>query len=154
MSKFELLPRAWYSSDYRVMRDGAQLTCLKFQSGPERSVSTIAGEAYLARKEKWNSPNFFLYRDRTQLAKAAKPNWFSQTISFEHHNRPYTLKPRWSEFTLVSLSAEVGSIMKPELFSRAAVAKLPDDFSLPLSIFTIWLVLLMWKRNNDSAAAG
>jgi len=152
MGKFDLIPRAWYSSDYRILSEGVQLTCLKFESGPERSIFTLAGNIYLARKEKWNSSNFFLYLEKTQIIRAEKPNWLSKTISFEHQNRLYTLNSGFNGFTLNSFGIEVGSIKKPRWFSRAAVASLPEEFPLPVSIFTIWLVLLMWKRDADSDA--
>jgi hypothetical protein len=153
MTKFDLLPRAWYSQDYRLLRDGAQLTHLHFESGPERSVFALAGEVYRAQKEKWNSSNFFLYVDQTQIARAEKPNWYSQTIYFEHQNQLYTLNPGFNRFTLSCTGIEVGSITKRGWFSRSAAADMPEEFPLPVSIFIIWLVLLMWKRTADSDAA-
>jgi len=151
MTKFDLLPRAWYSSDYRVIRDGAQLTCLKFQSGPERSVFTLAGEVYLARKEKWSSPNFFLYLDQIQLARAEKPSAFSQKFTLEYDQHSYVLKPAgMNRFALREREIEVGWVAKQRWFSRKASAELSDEMPIAVCVFILWLVALMWKRDADS----
>jgi hypothetical protein len=151
MTKFDLLPRAWYSSDYRVIRDGVQLTCLKFQSGPERSVFTLAEEVYLARKEKWSSPNFFLLLDETQIARAEKPSAFSQKLTVAYGQFSYILKPAGrNRFALSERATEVGWAAKQRWFSRKASAELPDDMPIPVCVFVLWLVALMWKRDTDS----
>jgi hypothetical protein len=151
MNTFKLLPRKWYSSDYRILRGGTEITCLKFLSGPERSQFILDGTVYLARKERWDSSNFFLTSSQTQLARAEKPRWFSQTISVEYGSDVYRLQSHSNRFALSRQGREVGSIAKQGWFTKKAVAELPEELPLPASIFVIWLVLLMWKRNDDSA---
>jgi hypothetical protein len=52
---------------------GREITRLEFLSMSERSLFTLDGSLYLARKERWNSSNFFLTRDDVVLASAQKP---------------------------------------------------------------------------------
>ena len=37
--------------------------------------------------------------------------------------------------------------------ARREFLELPEDVDLPVRIFVIWLVLLMWKRDSDNAAS-
>jgi hypothetical protein len=153
MSAFELLPRKWYSSDYRVLRGEVELTSFKFLSGPERSFFSLTGNSYLAHKEKWNSPNFFLDEGETRIALAKKPSWSSKTFHLEHQGRPYTLKAESKRFVLSCDQKEVGSIAKTGWFSRNGTADLPDDLPLSINLFLIWLALLMWKRESDDSSS-
>jgi hypothetical protein len=151
MIQFHLLPRAWYSSDYRVLKDGTQLTCLKFESWPERSIFALAGVVYLARKEKWSSPNFFLLLDQTRIARAEKPSAFSREFLIEYDQRRYVLRPSGrNRFALGEREIEVGWVAKQRWFGRKAHAELPDDMPIPVCVFVLWLVALMWKRDADS----
>jgi len=154
MNSFELLPHNWFSSDYRVLRAGTQITEFTFLSMPERSIFTLAGTTYLARKEKWSSPNFFLYLDQTQLARAEKPSAFSQTFTVEHDAKKYVLKQSGTNrFALSQQARDIGWVAKGGWFSRKARAELPDEMPLPVCLFVLWLVALMWKRDDDSSGA-
>jgi hypothetical protein len=151
MNSFQLLPKNWFSSDYRVLRGGTQISEFTFHSMPEGSIFTLAAKTYLARKEKWSSPNFFLYMGQTQLARAEKPSAFSQTFTMEHDGNQYVLKRSGSNrFALRQQEKEVGWVAKQRWFSRKASAQLAIEMPLPVCVFVLWLVTLMWKRDADS----
>jgi hypothetical protein len=39
------------------------------------------------------------------------------------------------------------------LWSRPATATLPDTLPLSVRLFVLWLAVLVWKRDDDAAAA-
>ena len=39
------------------------------------------------------------------------------------------------------------------VFTRRSTANLPEGIPLPVKVFIIWLVVILWKRESDSAAA-
>ena len=47
----------------------------------------------------------------------------------------------------------VGTIRRETWTSRKARVELPDELPLPVRVFVLWLVLLMWKRESDAAAS-
>jgi hypothetical protein len=152
MKTFELLPKNWHSSNYLVFQDGSELTEFKFLSGPERSVFTLGGGAYTAHKEKWDSPNFFLHQEEMQLARAEKPSALSETFTVEYQGRVYGLKKSgMNRFALSEQDREVGFVAKQGWSTKKATAELPDELPLPVCAFIIWLVLLMWKREEDTS---
>jgi hypothetical protein len=153
MPTFELSPRKWYSSDYRVLRDGTELTRFTFLSGPERSHFALACNTFVARKEKWNSPNFFLDQGATRLALAVTPHWSLRIFHLEYEGKPYGLRATSGGFVLTCNGVERGLIAKKGWLSRQATADLPDDLPLPVNLFLIWLSLLMWKRDSDGAGS-
>ena len=57
-------------------------------------------------------------------------------------------------FVLIEGDREIGAIRPAHLFSRSALADLPDDLPLAVRIFMIWLVLLLWKRDMGNAGGG
>lgn len=44
--------------------------------------------------------------------------------------------------------------MTPEgILTRRAAVTLPLDLPLPVRVFIIWLAVIQWRRDDDSAAA-
>jgi hypothetical protein len=70
--------------------------------------------------------------------------------------RDYTLrKPSaWRRaFVVLDGERQIGSIAPESAWTRRAIADLPADWPLPIRAFAIWLVIILWKRDADSAAA-
>jgi hypothetical protein len=70
--------------------------------------------------------------------------------------REYTLrKPSiWRRtFVLMEGDRQIGSIAPDSAWTRRATVDLPADWPMPLKAFVIWLVIILWKRDSDSAAA-
>ena len=47
----------------------------------------------------------------------------------------------------------VGAITPASAWSRRASAELPAALPLPVQVFVVWLAMLLWKREQDAAAA-
>jgi hypothetical protein len=73
-----------------------------------------------------------------------------------YSGREYTLrKPSvWRRtFVLMDGERQIGSIAPESMWSRRATAELPHDWPTPIKLFVIWLVIVLWKRDAESAAA-
>jgi hypothetical protein len=48
---------------------------------------------------------------------------------------------------------EVGSIRPEGYLSRKAAVSLPGDMPMPVQVFVMWLVILLWRREANAGAA-
>ena len=70
--------------------------------------------------------------------------------------RAFTLKATSTfgrAFVLTEGDHAVGSVAPQGFFGRKAKADLPDDLTLEIRAFLIWLVVVMWKRQAKAARA-
>jgi hypothetical protein len=144
----------WYSWDFDVTDGGRHVAHLDVSAWREQAVLTIDGVAHRVYREGVGSGDFLLERDGIVLARATKPSAFRSAFEVRHDGRTYELaKESWWQrrFVLRSGSAEIGSLAPRSALGREAVATLPEPWPLPLKVFVIWLVVILWKR---AAAAG
>ncbi len=97
------------------------------------------------------------HEDGAVLATAEKPSLFARRFEVEHDGSTYVLRTASRlrrRFVLIEGDREIGAIRPAHLFSRSALADLPDDLPLAVRIFMIWLVLLLWKRDMGNAGGG
>ncbi len=97
------------------------------------------------------------HEDGAVLATAEKPSLFARRFDVEHDGSTYVLRMASRlrrRFVLIEGDREIGAIRPAHLFSRSALADLPDDLPLAVRIFMIWLVLLLWKRDMGNAGGG
>jgi hypothetical protein len=55
-------------------------------------------------------------------------------------------------FILSENGRELGTVRPEHAFTRKAVIDLPAEIDLPVRIFMVWLVLVLWKRDEESAS--
>ncbi len=91
------------------------------------------------------------------LAVAKKPSAFARKFMVEHDGSTYVLRapyPFRRRFHLYEEGRVIGSVSPAGLLSWSALADLPDDLSLPVRAFVLWLVLLLWKRGSGYGGGG
>jgi hypothetical protein len=47
---------------------------------------------------------------------------------------------------------EIGTLTPNSAWRRDAAVKLPEQWPLPLKVFVIWLVIILWNRDYNAAA--
>lgn len=120
----------------------------------DRGRLKVGGAAYAAYREGLASGAYILSAGGSVLARAEKPSALRRFFTIEHAGRRYTLQAKHAlgrAFSLLEDSGEAGSIEPEGIFTRRARANVPDELPLPVRVFIIWLVLIMWKRESDSA---
>ncbi|AMY07271.1 hypothetical protein LuPra_00438 [Luteitalea pratensis] len=128
---------------------------VNLSSWRERGAVLAAGIEHKVFRQGFLGP-FVLEQAGSVVASAEKSSAFRKTVQIEHHGRHYTLKPRscWRrEMVLYEGDRELGSIAPSNWLVRDARVSLPDDLSMALRLFVVWLTLLLWKRDSDAGAA-
>ena len=136
--------------------DGAQpVADIDVSRWRERGLLTVQGLTYEVYREGQMSGAFILKSAGSVLARAKKPSAFRRSFIIEHAGRQYTLRATSAfrrQFLLLEGSREIGSLSPEGLFTRRARVDLPQELSLPVKVFIIWLAVILWKRQTDSGA--
>ena len=101
------------------------------------------------------SGEFLLDFQGSAIASADKPSAFKQRFTVSFDERTYTLEPTsvmGRTFALKEGDDEVGHIRPFSLLSRKTKVDLPEAVPLPVQVFCLWLVLLLWKRAAAAAS--
>ena len=149
-----LAPKRWYSWDYTVTSGDKTLATLDLSSWRERAEIVIGDVTHRVFREGSFSGDFIIERGGQQLARATKPSAFRNTFIVHYNGRDYTLRKEsvWRRTFVLMDDDRVIGVIKPErVMSRRADADLPGDWPAPIKAFVIWLVIILWKREADSA---
>jgi hypothetical protein len=150
------IPRSWFSWDFSLMEGGTTLAEIDMSAWREKGVLTIAGKAYRVHRERLLSGAFVMELEGTILARATKPSMWSRRMVVESGGTQFTLRPRSSfsrTFRLYRDDVQVGMLAPAGCFTRRMEVELPQSLTLPLQVFVVWLTLLSWKREANSAAS-
>ncbi len=151
------IPNHWFSWDFTVMEGSQSVADIDVSSWREKGLLTVQGVTYEVYREGLMSGAFILESAGSVLARAEKPSAFRRSFIIEHVGRQYTLCATSAfrrEFLLSEDSREIGSLSPEGIFTRRTRVDLPEELPLPVKVFIIWLSIILWKRESDSAAAG
>jgi hypothetical protein len=150
-------PKRWFSWDFEVREGGgAPVADLKLSMWRERGAITVGGIEFGVTREGLVGA-FILEGAGGALARAEKPSAFRRAFAIESGGRQYALKAAsvWGRsFALLDGDREIGAVSSARVFSRQACADLPEDMPLEVRSFMIWLVLMIWKRQQQSSSSG
>ena len=148
------IPKAWFSWDFTVLEGAQPVADIDVSWWRESGSLRVQGTSYQVYREGVMSGAFILESAGTVLARAEKPSAFRRLFLLEHAGRQYTLRSAfWGRFLLSDDSREIGSLSRESIFMRRARVDLPEDLPLSVRIFIVWLAVIMWKRDSDSAGA-
>jgi hypothetical protein len=150
------IPKHWFSWDFRIIDDDRDIARIDVSSWRERGVLTIDGARYGVYREGWMSGPFVLESRGSVLARAEKPSAFLRSFVIDHNGRHYTLRaqsPFRRAFVLLAGSTQVGSLAPDSVFTRRVSIDLPGDWPVAVKVFTVWLAVLLWKRNAAGSHA-
>jgi hypothetical protein len=120
----------------------------------EKGVLLVLESAYKVYREGVMSGAFVLESEGTILVRAIKPSVFLRSFIIEHAGKQYTLRSASGrKCRLLDGDREVGALFPETIFTRRTNVDLPEDLPLPVRIFILWLVIILWKRDSDSAAS-
>jgi hypothetical protein len=153
----QIRPMRWFSWDFSVERDGRAVAELDISWWRERGDLTIAGQTYAIVREGLISSDFRLTApDHSVVATASKPSVLRRRFDVVYRGHTVVLEARsaWRRTMDVLLDGRaVGAITPAGAWSRRASAELPESLPLPVQVFVVWLAVLLWKREQDGAAA-
>ncbi len=152
---FTIIPKSWFSWNFRIMAGDRRVAEIETSLMSEKGRLSVEGMSYQAYREGMLHGAFVLDASGTVLARAEKPSALFRSFVLEHGGKSYTLAARKAlkrEFVLNDGESEIGTMAPAGAFTRRAVAELPEELPLPVQVFIVWLVLLMWRRESDDDA--
>lgn len=147
----------WFSWD-AVVSDGARdVGGVTFARWRDAGSITVGAETFAVARERRFSGEYLLTAGGTTIARAHKPTFFGRHVEIRHDGDRYELRRRsWfsREYVLQRGDHVLGTIARPAAaaFRRRAQADLPASLPLPVQLFVVWLVLLVWRQAARAAA--
>jgi hypothetical protein len=148
-------PRGWFSWNFVVSEGGKEIADIRLAMLREAGELVVQDNTYRVNREGIMSGAFLLQDGVRELARAEKPSAFHRSFEVSHDGRRYTLGAESAfrrKFVLRENSQAVGSVYPANAFTRKCVVDLPTGIALPVRVFMVWLVIILWKRDSDSAA--
>ena len=152
----KLRPRAFYSWDFDVLSGDRQIAFLDRHWIRERATFSLEGATYAIRRTSVLRSSFVFEKDGRVIAQATKPSRLRREFEIQAGPERWILRAVSMfrrEFELVRGGLRIGTMKPDSAFRRAATADFPDLVPLPLQVFVACLVLVLWKRDADRAAA-
>jgi hypothetical protein len=151
-----IIPKAWYSWDFDVVSGDRTLATLDLSCWREKADVLIEDVTHRVFRERAMSGDFVLERGDQVLARATKPSAFRNAFAVSYNGKTYSLRrpSAWRRaFVLLDEERQIGSVTPNSAWTWQATADLPRDWPMPIQAFVIWLVIILWKRDAESAAA-
>ena len=151
------IPKHWFSWDFRVMDGTRQVAEMDLTFWRRKGTLSVEGIAYEVFREGLVSGAYVLEAGGAVAARAEKPSAFRRTFLIEHAGRQLTLRARSASgraFDLYDGPNEIGTIAPEGFLTRRAAVRLPEELPLPVRIFILWLVIIIWRREADSGGSG
>lgn len=147
-------PKAWWSWTFSVFDNDNQIAETSFACLREAGTLQLANSTYrLYRQGAFRGP-FILEKNGAVIAHADKPSALMRSFNVHHGEKTYTLEAESlfrRKFVVRELGSTIGSIAPQRACYRDARIDLPVALPLPVRLFMLWLTLLLWKREADSA---
>jgi hypothetical protein len=148
-------PSSWFSWNFVVFEDEDQVADIRLAMLREAGELVVRHKTYRVNREGIMSGAFILRESELELARAEKPSAFHRSFQVSQDGRQYTLGAESAlrrKFVLKENGETVGSISPLNAFTRKCIVDLPTSISLPVRVFMIWLAIILWKRDSDTAA--
>ena len=149
-------PVGWFSWNFVLSDDGQRLAEINLAWLREAGQLSVGEDSYRVYREGVMSGSFVLEKDGVRLASAEKPSVLYRSFNIAFGGKVYTLEAESAfrrKFVLKNGTERVGSIYPEGAFTRKCIVDLPEQFPVPVSAFTLWLVIILWKRESDASAA-
>ncbi|HSJ15188.1 MAG TPA: hypothetical protein VK939_12280 [Longimicrobiales bacterium] len=143
----------FFSADYRLSRDEADLGVLDLAPVRSRARFTIDGVAHSIEPEGLLSGRFALIADGRAIAHAERerllPLWYRVRAGDRQLMLRESLPGR--RFAILHGDRQVGEIRPVRLLTRNAVATYDAPLAPATEIFLLTLVLLRWRQRMRSS---
>ncbi|HIG86173.1 MAG TPA: hypothetical protein EYQ25_03940 [Planctomycetes bacterium] len=151
----EVRARKIFSSHYEILDVGQVLTTVNIRWWREAGKFKLDGEQYTVGRRGLASGLFYVERDGELLASANKPSAFFNRFTVDYDGQEYELSRRsffGRAFDLKLNGSRVGSMNPTSIWTRSARVHLPNEITAPVQVFITWLVLVLWRRMQQSNA--
>jgi len=151
-----LIPKSWFSWDFRVTDNSGDVALIDRHWFRENASFSVSGRSFDVRRTSLVRGTFALEHAGVTVAEARKPSSFRRAFEIttgEDHYRLEAATIVGREFVLSHNGIPVGSVRPKSFLGRTATAHFPERLPREIQLFIIFLVLALWKRAADAAAA-
>ncbi len=141
-----VIRQGWFLPTFKVFENEIEVPELEFKIGFKIMNFEIQGVDYKfeARENFFSGGSYVIESNNSILAVAERRG---RTFSFDLGTRQYQLCPEshWKQsFVLLEGERQVGRIYSER---GEIIAELPANLSLPVRVFMLWLIVLLWNRD-------
>jgi len=143
----------FWSNTYAIRDGRREVTEVNVRWTREAGSFVLDGTTFEVGRAGWASGDFFLSRDGERLASADKASAFRRRFVIDVDGESFELAAAsiWARtYELRRGTRRVGSIRRTSLWANRADVDLPETLPMEVRVFITWLVLVMWKRSDDS----
>ena len=148
--------RTRFWSNTYVIRDGRrEVTEVNVRWTREAGSFVLDGATFEVGRAGWANGDFFLSRDGEGLASADKPSAFRRRFVVDVDGESFELAAVsiWARtYELRRGTRRIGDIRRTSWWTNRADVDLPETLPMEVRVFITWLVLVMWKRSDDSSS--
>ena len=149
------LPRSIFSWNFNVYLDRELIVAIDMRWFGEGGSFEYGGRRFDLRKAGVFSGEFSLEENGRVIAEATKTTMV-RMFTIRWAGESYTLRalsPLTRRFVIEQQGEVVGGIGPDHPFTRKSSIQLPGGMPAEVGVFMFWLVALMWRRSQNSAAA-
>ena len=147
-------PKGVFSWDFEVFAAGRKLVTIDMAWFGRCGRFVLNLTDFDVFRQGWCGGDYVLGSNGRTLAHATMG--LSRRFTINIDGRQLVLQaagPFTRTFKLYENGRELGSITPVHPLTRACKINMPDDFAPPVQIYLIWLVLVMWKRQQHNVVA-
>lgn len=154
-SRWEVIPKGWFSRHRDLFRDGSLVATLRMAMMKEACEFEIAGHPFaISRKSLWKD-GFLLTSGGDGVCDVSRRFW-SRQFQLTAVDEQWRLGPAgWFSRTYELMAGEekVGSIKPAGWFTRRYLAEFQEDVPPPIQVLAIFLVLIASRRDEQNSSS-
>jgi len=151
------VPKSWFSWDFAVMDGTRPVADIDMAFWRRQGTVTVQGLPFKVYREGLAGGAFLLEDPGgAVVARAEKPNALFRSFRVEHAGRTMILRahtPFGRAFVLEDGQRTIGTIAPDRFWTRRTTARLPEDLPLPVRVFILWLVFVLWRREASESGS-
>jgi hypothetical protein len=147
------IPRNRWTWNYTVVDEATPVARIETSWFRGRVTLTVLGTPYRVYRDRARRHACVLESDGAVLARAVPPDNPPRAYAIEHAAGWHVVVRRsraGRDCVLLADGQEIGTIRPEGRFNRRVRARVPGDLPLPLAVFCIWLVLRIWRNDDDT----
>jgi hypothetical protein len=151
-----LIPKSWFSWDFRVTDNSGDIALIDRHWFREDASFSINGRSFDVRRTSLVRGTFALEHAGVTVAEARKPSSFRRAFDITTATDHYRLEAAnifGRAFVLSHDGIPVGGVRPTSFIGRSATAQFPERLPREIQLFIVFLVLVLWRRAADAAAA-
>ena len=157
MTLLKAVPKRWLGNDFWLKdSNGIGVAEILLSSWRERGAVVIGGSVYPIQRQGLSGAFVMSAPDGSQVACAVKPKALRRSFRIRYGQREFMLSPVSAfrrECGLLDGDRPIGAITPQSWISRRAEVLFAQEVPLYLQVFTVWLTLLLWKREAEADAS-